>query len=150
MCTHQNYCRNERYSKRSSEKRLRVTFGTNETVVEYFASVNVVLTKLYKKKAATPARETKWRVLRVLISRFFDEIRLYNMKGDFNLRDMEAGLAQVERFQSGQKRRNVTAYALTPAYTGDGRGGAGGAASNHSRGGKYFGRRNGGQSRNQQ
>ena len=71
----------------------------NVTVVEYFARVNAVLTKLPKHKVITPARKVNQRVLRNLIARFRDEVRLHTMKGDFDLKYFEAGLARVWTFQ---------------------------------------------------
>ena len=73
---------------------------------------------------ATPARELKSRVLSGLIPCFRYEVRVYAMKGNFDLKALEAGLARVGSFQSDQEKRDTSAHALSVAYEGGGRTGA--------------------------
>ena len=104
-----------------------------ESAVEYFARVHVSLMKRAKHKTTIPAREIKRIVLASLTSRFPDEARLFEMKGDtLDLKDLENGLARAEKFQSDQERRSASAHALAVANTGSGRTGAGGGARGRS------------------
>ena len=64
---------------------IRVT----ETVADNFARVHIVLTSLTRHKVNTSTHEIKRTVLRGLTSRLPDEIPLYTMKGDFDLKDLE-------------------------------------------------------------
>ena len=79
--------------------------------------MHVVLIKLARHKVTTLAREIKRTVLGSLTFRFPDEARLYAMKGEFDLKDPENGLARAESFQSDQERRNAPAHALAVAHT---------------------------------
>ena len=56
------------------------------------------------------------------------EVRLYVMGGDFDVKDLEAGVARVENFQSKQERRKTSAHVLAVAHAGGGRTGAEGGA----------------------
>ena len=73
---------------------------------------------------ATPARELKSRVLSGLIPCFRDEVRVYAVKGNFDLKALEAGLARVGSFQSDQEKRDTSAHVLYVAHEGGGRTGA--------------------------
>ena len=77
--------------------------------------------KLARQKVTKAAREIKRTVLSSLTSRFPDEARLYAMKGEFNLTDLENGLARAENFQLDQERRNASPHALAVAHAGSGR-----------------------------
>ena len=92
----------------------------NKTVSEYFASVNIVLIKLERHNIITPAREIKRIILNSLTPRFPNETCMYAMRGDFELKDLENGLARVGKFQSEHKRRNAPSHALAVAHAGGG------------------------------
>ena len=96
----------------------------NETAAEYFSRVHVCLTKLTTHHVTTPVRELKPRVLCGLTPCFRDEVRVYEMKGNFDLKALEAGLARVESFQSDQEKRDTSAHVLAVAHEGGGRTGA--------------------------
>ena len=120
--------------------------GERESVAEYFARVHVILKTLERHKVTTPAREMERIVLASLTSHFPNETRLFAMKGDtLDLKDLEDGLARVEKFQSDQERRNARALAI--AHAGSGRTEAGGGARGGRRSGK---RHDDGRGRNQQ
>ena len=91
----------------------------NEFVSEYFARVNIVLMKLERLNIITPAREIKRIVLNSLAPRFPNKTCMYAMKGDFELKDLEHGLARVEKFRSDQKR-GAPSHALDVARAGGG------------------------------
>ena len=78
--------------------------GANESISEYFARVNIVLMKLERHNITTPAQEIKRIVLNSFTPRFPNETCMYAMKGDFEWRDLEHGLARVEKFGLEQKR----------------------------------------------
>ena len=125
--------------------------GVSESVAEYFARVHVILVKLERHKITTPAREMKRTVLVSLTSRFPNETRLYAMRGEFDLKDLENGLARAEKFQSDQERRRASAHTLAVAHAGRGRTGAGGGARGRGRQGRRSGKRHDdGGGRNQQ
>ena len=113
----------------------------SEPVTEYFARVHVFVTKLTRYQVTTPAREIKRRVPGGLTPRFPDEVRLYAMRGDFDLKDLETVLARVESFQSDQKRRSASAYALAVTYAGGGSAGAKGTARGRGRHGRRSAKR---------
>ena len=115
--------------------------GVSESVAEYFARVHIILMKLERYKITTPAREIKRTVLSSLTSRFPNETRLYAMREDFELSDLEAGLARAEKFQSDQERRNASAHALAVAHTGSGQTEAGGGARGRGQQGRRSGKR---------
>ena len=115
--------------------------GVSESVAEYFARVHIILMKLERNKITIPAREIKRTVLGSLTSRFPHETGLYAMRGDFDLEDLENGLARAESFQSGQERRNTSAHALAVAHAGSGRTRAGGGARGRGRQGRRSGKR---------
>ena len=99
----------------------------------------------------TPARGRKPRVLSGLTPRFPDEVRLYVMIGDFDMKDLEVRIARVESFQSDQEKRKVSAQALAVAHASGGRTGAGGRARGRGRHGRRFTKRHDdGQGRKQQ
>ena len=91
----------------------------NESVSEYFARVNIVLMKLARHNIITPARGIKRIVLNSLTPRFPNETCMYAMKGDFDLKDLEHGLARVEKFRSDHKR-SAPSHALAVARAGGG------------------------------
>ena len=72
----------------------------SESITEYFARLHIIVMKLEGHKIVTPAPEIKRTVLDCLTSRFPNETRLYAMRGDFDLTDLEAGLVRAETFQS--------------------------------------------------
>ena len=122
----------------------------NESVSEYFARVNIVLMKLERHNITTPAREIKRMVLNSLTPRFPNETCMYAMKGDFELKDLEDGLACVEKFRSEQKR-SAPSHALAVAHAGGGQTGTGGGARGRDRQGRRSdGRHDDGRDRNQQ
>ena len=71
----------------------------SESITEYFARLHIILMELEGHKIVTPAREIKRAILGSLTSRFPNETRLYAMRGDFDLTDLEAGLVRAEKFQ---------------------------------------------------
>ena len=73
---------------------------------------------------ATPARELKPRVLSALTPCSRDEVRVHAMKGNFDLKALEARLARVGSFQSDQEKRDTSAHVLSVAHEGCGRTGA--------------------------
>ena len=85
---------------RAKREFKNLEIGVSESITEYFARLHITLMKLEGHKIVTPAREIKRIVLGSLISRFPDETRLYAMRGDFDLTDLEAGLVRAEKFQS--------------------------------------------------
>ena len=123
--------------------------GVSESVAEYFARVHVILMKLERHKITTPAREIKRTVLGSLAPRFPNETRLYAMRGDFDLKDLENRLARAEKFQSDQERRSASAHAQAVAHAGSGRTEAKGGACGRGRQGRRSGKRYD-DSRNQQ
>ena len=106
--------------------------GTNETVSEYFARVNFVLMKLERHDITTPAGETKRIVLKRLTPRFPNETSMLAMKGDFDLSELEHGLARVETFRSDSSR-SAPSHALAVAHAGGGQTGTGGGARGRGR-----------------
>ncbi|CAN0076203.1 unnamed protein product, partial [Ascophyllum nodosum] len=90
--------------------------GVNESVTEYFARVNIVLMKLERHNIIMPAREIKRIILNSLTPRFPNETCLYAIRDDFELKDLENGLARVEKFQSEQKRRSAPFHTLVVAH----------------------------------
>ena len=117
-----------------AKRELRsLEIGVSESAAEYFARVHVVLTRLTRHQVTTPAREIKRRVLSGLMLRFPDEVRVHPMKGDFDLKELEARFAWVESFQSDQERRNTSTHALAVGYAGGGRTGARGGARDRGR-----------------
>ena len=120
----------------------RLERGVSESVAAYFTRVHVVSTKLMRHQATTLARKIKRRVLSGLTSRFPDEVSLYTVKGNFDLKDAQAGLARVEIFQSGQERRNASVHVLAVGHAGGGSAGARGEARSRGRNGKRFAKRN--------
>ena len=81
----------------------------SEPVAESFARVHMILTELTRHEVTTPAREIKRRVLSGLTPRFPDEVCLYAMRGDFDLKDLEAGNARAESCKSDQERGSASA-----------------------------------------
>ena len=115
--------------------------GVSESVAEYFARVHTILMKLERYKLTTPAREIRRNALSSLTSHFPNDTRLYAMRGDFELTDLEAGLVRAEKFQSDQERRNASAHALAVAHAGSGQAGAVGEARGRGRQGRRSGKR---------
>ena len=112
--------------------------GANEYVSECFARVNIVLMKLERHTSTTPAREIKRLVLNSLTPRFANETCKYAMKGELDLKDLEHGLARVEKFRSDQKRR-APSHTLVVAHAGGGQTGTGGGARGQGRQGRHSG-----------
>ena len=107
--------------------------------------------KLEKYNIITPAREIKRIVLNRLTSRFPNEACLYAVRGDFQLKHLENGLARAEKFQSEQKVRSASSHALAVAHVGGGQTGTGGGARGRGRQGRHLGgRHDDGRGRNQQ
>ena len=124
--------------------------GANESVSEYFARVNIVLMKLERHNIITPAREIKRIVLNSLTLRFPNKTCMYAMKWDFELKELEHGLARVEKFRSYQSR-SAPSHALAVAHAGGGQTGNGGGARGRGRQGRRSGGRHGdGRGHNQQ
>ena len=73
--------------------------GVSDHVAECFARVHVILRKPTGDRWTTPTREIKRRALSGLTPRFSDEVRLYAIRSDFDLSDLEAGNARAESFQ---------------------------------------------------
>ena len=111
--------------------------AVNEPVANNFARVYVILMKLERHQITTSAREIKRRVLGGLTPRFPNEVHLYAMKGELDLKELENGIARAESFQSDQERRSAPAHALAVALTGGGRTGAGGGARGRDRHGRH-------------
>ena len=88
--------------------------------------------KLERYQITTHAREIRRTALSSLTSRFPNETRLYAMRGDFDLEDLETGLVRAEKFWSDQERRNASAHALGVIHAGSGQTGA--AGETHGRG----------------
>ena len=105
--------------------------------------MHIVLVKLERYKVITPAREIKRTVLSSLTSHFPNKTRLYAMRGDFGLKDLQTGLARAEKFQSDQDRRSASAHALAVAHAGSGQTGAGGGAHGRGRQGRRLDKRHG-------
>ena len=80
--------------------------GIRESVAEHFARVQVILMKLARHQVTTPAHEIKLTVLGSLTSRFPDEVRLYAMKCEFDLKDLEMDLLG-RRASSRTKRGGI-------------------------------------------
>ena len=108
----------------------------SESLAKYFARVHVILMKLTRHRVTPPACEIKRRVMGGLTPRFPDEVRLYAMKGEFDLKDLEEGIARAESFQSDQGRSNASAHALAVAHAGGSQTGAGGGARGRGRHGR--------------
>ena len=114
--------------------------GANETVSEYFARVNIVLMKVERHDITTLAREIKRIVLKSLTSRFPNETSMLARKGDFDLSELEHGLARVEKLRSNSNR-SAPSHALAVAHAGGGQTGTGGGARGRGRQGRRSGGR---------
>ena len=124
--------------------------GANESVSEYFARVNIVLMKLERHNIITPALEIKRIVLKSMTPRFLNETCMYAMKVDFELTELEHGLARVEKFRSDQSR-SAPSNALAIVHAGGGQAGTGGGARGRGRQGRRSGGcHDDGRGRNQQ
>ena len=66
---------------------------------------------------------------------------MYAMRGDFDLKDLEAGLVRAEKFQSAQEQRNASVHALVVARADSDRTGAEGGARGQGRQGRRSGKR---------
>ena len=150
--TTENSGRDGRCRVRQNKKRFEtLEIGVSESVTEYFARVNIVLMKLERHNIMTPAREIKRIVLKSLTSRFPNETCRNAMRGDFDLKGLENGLARVEKFQSEQKKRSAPSHAFAVAHAGGGQSGTGGRARGRGRQGRRSGgRHDDGGGRNQQ
>ena len=85
---------------RAKQEFENLEIGVSESITECFARLHIILMKLEGHKIVTPAREIKRTVLGSLTSPFPNETRLYAMRGDFDLTDLEDGLVRAEEFQS--------------------------------------------------
>ena len=94
--------------------------------------------KLEGHNIVTPARAVKRIVLKSLTPHFPNETCMYAMKGDFEMAELEHGLARVEKFRSDQ--RSAPSHALAVAHAGCDQTRTGGGA----RGRGWQGRRSGG------
>ena len=74
--------------------------GVSKPVAKYFARVHVILMKLARQQVTIPAREIKSRILGGLTLRFPDEVCLYAIKVEFDLKRLEEGITRAENFQS--------------------------------------------------
>ena len=72
----------------------------SEPVAEHFARVHVILMKLTRHHVTTPARWIKRRVRGGLTPRFPDDVGLYAMKGELDLKDLENKTTRAESLQS--------------------------------------------------
>ena len=115
--------------------------GANESVSDYFARVNIILMKLKRHNMVTPARTTKRIVLKSLTPRFLNETCIYAMKGEFDLKELEHGLARGEKCRSDQSG-SAPSHALAVARTGGGQTGTGGGDRGRGRQGRRSGGRN--------
>ena len=121
--------------------------GVSESVAEYFVRVHVILMKPARHKVTTPARKSK----RIVLGSLTDGARLYAMEGEFDVKDLENGLARAESFQLDQERRNAPAHALAVAHAGSGQTGAAGGTRGQGRQSRRTGKHHGdGRGRNQQ
>ena len=118
---------------RTKRELATLEIGVSEFVAEYFARLHIVLMKLERYKTTTPTREIRRIVLSRLTSCFPSEIRLYAIRGHFEVSDLEAGLVRAKKFQSEQERRNASAHAQAVAHAGSGQTGAGGGARGQGR-----------------
>ena len=114
--------------------------GSNETVSEYFAHVNIVLMKFERHDITTPAREIKRVVLNSLTPRFPtprfpNETSMLAMKGDFDLSELEHGLVRVEKLRSDSSR-SAPSHALAVTHAGGGQTGTGGGSRRRGRQGR--------------
>ena len=124
--------------------------GTNETVSEYFARVNIILMKLERHNITTSVREIKCIVMNSLTSRFPNETFMLAMKGEFDLSELEHGLVRVEKFRSDSSR-SAPSHALAVAHAGGAQTGTGGETRGRGRQGRRpGGRHNDGRGRHQQ
>ena len=124
--------------------------GANESVSDYFARVNIILMKLKRHNMVTPARTTKRIVLKSLTPRFLNETCIYAMKGDFDLKELEHGLARGEKCRSDQSG-SAPSHALAVTRTGGGQTGTGGGDRGRGRQGRRSGgRHDDGRGRHQQ
>ena len=122
----------------------------NESVSEYFARVNILIMKLKRHNITMPARKIKRIVLKDLTPGLPNETCMYAMKGDFELKDLEHGLARVEKFRSNQQR-SAPSHALAVAHANGGQTGTGGVARGRGQQGRRLGgRHEDGRGRNQQ
>ena len=112
----------------------------SESVAEFFTRVHVILMELERHQIPIPDREIQRIVLGSLSPRFPHETSMHAYKGECDLKDLETGLARVEKFRSDQIKKGASPHALAAAYTGSGGAGAGGGTRGR---GKRSGRRSG-------
>ncbi|CAN0459281.1 unnamed protein product, partial [Ascophyllum nodosum] len=112
----------------------------SESVAEFFTRVHVILMELERHQIPIPDREIQRIVLGSLFPRFPHETSMHAYKGECDLKDLEAGLARVEKFRSDQIKKGASPHALAAAYTGSGGAGTGGGTRGR---GKRSGRRSG-------
>ena len=112
----------------------------SESVAEFFTRVHVILMELERHQIPIPDREIQRIVLGSLSPRFPHETSMHAYKGECDIKDLETGLARVEKFRSDQIKKGASPHALAAAYTGSGGAGTGGGTRGR---GKRSGRRSG-------
>ena len=112
----------------------------SESVAEFFTRVHVIVMELERHQIPIPDREIQRIVLGSLSPRFPHETSMHAYKGECDLKDLETGLARVEKFRSDQIKKDASPHALAAAYTGSGGAGTGGGTRGR---GKRSGRRSG-------
>ncbi|CAN0436906.1 unnamed protein product, partial [Ascophyllum nodosum] len=112
----------------------------SESVAEFFTRVHIILMELERHQIPIPDREIQRVVLGSLFPRFPHETSMHAYKGECDLKDLETGLARVEKFRLDQINKGASPHALAVAYTGSGGAGTGGGTRER---GKRSGRRSG-------
>ena len=113
----------------------------SESVAEFFTRVHIILMELERhQNIPIPAREIQRVVLGSLSPRFPNEMSMNAYKGECDLKDLETGLARVEKFRLDQIKKGASPHALAVAYAGSGGAGTGGGTRGR---GKRSGRRSG-------
>ena len=112
----------------------------SESVAEFFTRVHIILMKLDRHQIPIPAREIQRVVLGCLSPRFPNETSMHAYKGECDLKDLETGLARVEKFRLDQIKKGTSPHALAVAHTGSGGAGTGGGTRGR---GKRSGKRSG-------
>ena len=92
----------------------------SESVAEFFTRVHIISMKLERHQIPIPAREIQRIVLGSLSPRFPHKTSMHVYKGKCDLKDLETGLARVEKFWLDQIKKGASPHALAVAYTGSG------------------------------
>ena len=85
----------------------------SESVAEFFTRVHIILMELERHQIPIPAREIQRVVLGSLSPRFPNETSMHAYKGECDLKDLETGLAWVEKFRLDQIKKGASPHALT-------------------------------------